>query len=1317
MGAGKLVVAFAVILAVLLVSLAMATGPGGWDHLGDAGTPGTDALNGTVSDLYVAGPGALYAGGTFTSAGGNTAAAYVAKWDGTSWGPAAAPILGGSVDAIAVAGGKLYVGGTFTNAGGNVDADHLAVWDGSTWSQVCGPIAGNVTALQVIGPTLYVGGQFQNGGALVKADYMLACDMESGVPTAMVDTDGDGTGGINGLARDDAGRLYIAGGFINWDQNLASDNVAMYDGSWHAMGSGPSAGQGAVDTFARSIGSDGTNIYVGTDAVNVAGIANADHVARWDGAWHAMGANAAGTNGWFPDASIYAITMAGANVVVAGAFQNADGDATADNVATFENGAWKPLGSDGAGNGPWIGNGLALAYFGSQVVAGGNFTSAGGDTQAAFVARYGTVAQATPTPTPEPTPTPTPEPVPIPSGGGRLPPAPTVTLIAPATGQFFPHAEQVLVSGKVVAPGGLANFCVVANSNAIPPGAYCNDTAQVKPDGTFTNLSMAASAGPGSNVVHAYARDANGLVGEASRTIDLPNVNVLDLRAKSMEVTQGVQPFGMPLNSGLPFVYSGVRLVKSATTVVRLYANAFATGRAAGLTIPNVPALLQGTRGGVALPGSPLSPDSGPKTLEKGNLPVELEEIAEPRSGYTFTLPLSWTTGTPITLRGIVNPQTSASSIPETSLTNNQFTYTGIGFEQRGSLLISPVRITYFDPLNKRTETAGDPAAAFDMARMVTPLGDGQMVILPYRGVIDATALFASTNNQPGEIDARFNGIFNLVAKWEGDHNEAGLTIGVMRGHASGAGRGREAPVPIPNGFASWRLEPIAFVNEEKPLASVTHELWHTQNYFHAGHRCANGNSTDFPFVHWGPDDQGFIQGMGLDRHAGSGGAPGTYRRLIPGVTAGSPQAGKPAEYFDAMTYCSINNEGALWISTRTWDSFGGLLPLGLPNPPIDHRRALSAAGGKTLRVLSAVNGDGSGQIMQVEPGTGGAMPSDAGSPYHLIVRDPAGAVVSDTGVKPEATHIDTVPGHVGAQMVSEVPGEGAATVELVSGGAVIARKARSAHPPTVTLLSPAAGAKIGATGKVPVRWKAADADGDALQTTVSYSDDGGKSFKTLALGGFSGATTVPAELFGKASNGRIQVTVNDGFDDVSALSGRLRVAGGAPVVRILRPEPKARSVRADAALALFGEAFDDAGKAITAAGRLTWFDGSRRVGRGRSVTLMGLSAGSHRLALEARGANGSTGRATVVVKVLGVKPDLQVTAPKSVPRTARTVKLKVASAVPVLVRAGGRTFSVGRKARSISIRVKPGSKALALRLAVRGGGGKATYTVKIARK
>src|SRR5262249_36630818 len=123
---------------------------------------------------------ALYAGGTFTSAGG-VPANRIAKWDGTSWSAVGSGVVGAifslqpSVNALATfddgSGPALYAGGTFTSAGG-VTADCIARWNGTSWSALGSGLSGGTQpaarSLAVFddgsGAALFVGGGFQLAG-------------------------------------------------------------------------------------------------------------------------------------------------------------------------------------------------------------------------------------------------------------------------------------------------------------------------------------------------------------------------------------------------------------------------------------------------------------------------------------------------------------------------------------------------------------------------------------------------------------------------------------------------------------------------------------------------------------------------------------------------------------------------------------------------------------------------------------------------------------------------------------------------------------------------------------------------------------------------------------------------------------------------------------------------------------------------------------------------------------------------------------------------------------------------------------------------
>jgi len=508
----RVLTCFAVVIGALVAS-ASAAGPGGWDHLG-VGSAGSDSLDFVASALTVT-PGALYVGGEFTNAGGLPDADRIAVWNGSTWSAvssSASQITNGRVSAIAVSAGKVYAGGNFQNAGGRANADNLAVWDGTSWEPFCtstapGPaFGGNVTSLQIVGSTLYVGGEFQNGAGRASADYLLACALADGASnTTVVDPDHPFSGPVLALAADSNGTLYAGGRFLDLENIDAADNVAYLPagGNWHPTSTGAAGCGGcAINTFVRGIATVGTDAYVGTDMKDIAGIPQADHVARWNGsAWSALGADGGGGNGWFSTATtINAVTGTGSYLFVAGTFQNANGEPRADNIAYFDGTEWHPVGSDGAGNGPWSGTGLALALVDRTLYAAGSFTGAGGDPQAHSAASFAlTQIIAYPTPTvtagpgaiPTPTVTASPNPAPTPT----VTPAPDVTR--PATSL---RRTQITQSART------ATFRFASGE----PGSTFSCKFDSKPFRPCTSPKTYSKLAPGAHVFRVKARDRAG---------------------------------------------------------------------------------------------------------------------------------------------------------------------------------------------------------------------------------------------------------------------------------------------------------------------------------------------------------------------------------------------------------------------------------------------------------------------------------------------------------------------------------------------------------------------------------------------------------------------------------------------------------------------------------------------------------------------------------------------------------------------------------------------------------------------------------------
>lgn len=240
---------------------------------------------------------ALYAGGSFISAGG-LAANNIAKWNGTSWSPLGSGIDDpGQVYTLAAfedgAGPALYAGGSFTSAGG-VPANHVARWDGSSWSPLGSGLSGlsnaRVEALAVFddgtGPALYVGGEFDSAGG-VPVSKIAKWTGNVWLPV------GSGMSGpvqVLAVYDDGAGAALYAGGLFNAAGGTSAASIAKWDGSsWSNLGSGLTGQWAEVSALAAFDDGAGTKLYA-AGRFTTAGTVPANGIARWNGGhWSSPG--------------------------------------------------------------------------------------------------------------------------------------------------------------------------------------------------------------------------------------------------------------------------------------------------------------------------------------------------------------------------------------------------------------------------------------------------------------------------------------------------------------------------------------------------------------------------------------------------------------------------------------------------------------------------------------------------------------------------------------------------------------------------------------------------------------------------------------------------------------------------------------------------------------------------------------------------------------------------------------------------------------------------------------------------------------------
>lgn len=367
---------------------------------------GMQTFSGIVKSVSVVATD-VYVGGQFTIGGLNN----IARWTGSAWVPVSGGVIGDGgntpqINGMAVVGNSLVVGGSFTMAGTAGARNIARLTGGTTWSGFDGTgIDAPAYAIAVSGTDVYVGGTFTTAGPVIVnkiAKWNSVTNTWSALGTGVTASNTS----ISAIAVA-GGKVYAGGTFTNIGGVNAS-NIAIWNGTtWSALGTGVNASVSAI--IVR-----GEDVYVG-GAFTTAGTVSANRVAKWNGtAWSGLdsailptsvismafmgndlyvgiptttvanpayfskynGTTWAALGAELGDRGVSSVAVLGTDVYVAGGFTTIGGFPV-NRIAKWNGTSWSALGG-GLPSPTGQFGGVRLAVSGTDLIATGDFTVAGG---------------------------------------------------------------------------------------------------------------------------------------------------------------------------------------------------------------------------------------------------------------------------------------------------------------------------------------------------------------------------------------------------------------------------------------------------------------------------------------------------------------------------------------------------------------------------------------------------------------------------------------------------------------------------------------------------------------------------------------------------------------------------------------------------------------------------------------------------------------------------------------------------------------------------------------------------------------------------
>jgi hypothetical protein len=279
----------------------------------------------------------------------------------------------GRIDALAIYEGDLVVAGDFAYAGGT-KAFRVARWNGSEWEPLGEGLGCPVHALAVYGGELYAGGECEDRGW--PGDPCNDCvhrwngaSWEAVGITGIMGFEWPVIYSVNALQVHD-GKLY-AGGYFYKEGGNPGNFLLRWDGeAWTPMEFTLNGPVNSMVVYDGSLVVGGRFTRIDTSTVN--------RIVAWGGAtWKPLGTGMdPGNSG--DSIAVYCLHVYGDRLIAGGNFTEAGGVAV-DRLASWDGTAWNTLGFEAGEisdpNGPRV---TALATYDGDLIAGGVFEQAGG---------------------------------------------------------------------------------------------------------------------------------------------------------------------------------------------------------------------------------------------------------------------------------------------------------------------------------------------------------------------------------------------------------------------------------------------------------------------------------------------------------------------------------------------------------------------------------------------------------------------------------------------------------------------------------------------------------------------------------------------------------------------------------------------------------------------------------------------------------------------------------------------------------------------------------------------------------------------------